>query len=659
MPQSPLDSETNVIALANIPNESAPSSLSANTSAGSVQDGDEDGSHENGSSPNETADQEGLSESVQTSTSNETISNGFGAQFWLSTNKWVTFLLGLAMFALTVFAIWISLKSKDDGHLSEKYAAWTAKKDFIEFCADEAKRATTPDCALAFNMTLPAPPNFVNHIKRAVIKQARKAEGQLLAKINHSPVFQLGNWLDARSWTTLLFAIAASTSLPIYSILRWKRSQTKGKDSRSVLTFAPDTHVHQIVPRQEICTGNGPPLWKRKLQVEMKTFDLILRRPDHPFKPLEAADECEDWTMSRRCTLTIEQSHCYSAVFKIPNAAIEEERIESVRPIECETDWLGSFHVSFLLDRSQSFQSLYFTAQSEDTARKAVEYIRRMMDSDTSSTVLIKYQPGQLVKIQNESLSHNQKGHDSAHSEVSDATDELVGVDQLSVWSGESSNIAEEHNDRRVSISSISIWSGESSNVVRRHALTDPGASVPNIGIWSREYSKRFADSLPELSIQSGESNPFNPLAEGEHRADRRASLRSAEKSVGSLTDRSKLPSELEQSPEYAKHYSVKQKPLLPFMPSRSRTLLLDRKRFLIYPPAKSKTQMVLQTIPYSNVIGSKVFRRRPTQFQVAVYEERQSKRYDFEAANVSEASEIVEAIQKGMRGSEESDWRS
>jgi hypothetical protein len=51
-------------------------------------------------------------------------------------------------------------------------------------------------------------------------------------------------------------------------------------------------------------------------------------------------------------------------------------------------------------------------------------------------------------------------------------------------------------------------------------------------------------------------------------------------------------------------------------------------------------------------VIGCKVSRKHIRMFRVTVFKERESKRYDFEAASADEAMEIVMEIRKGMEGS-------
>ncbi|KAK1765803.1 stress-activated map kinase interacting protein 1-domain-containing protein [Phialemonium atrogriseum] len=54
-------------------------------------------------------------------------------------------------------------------------------------------------------------------------------------------------------------------------------------------------------------------------------------------------------------------------------------------------------------------------------------------------------------------------------------------------------------------------------------------------------------------------------------------------------------------------------------------------------------------TVHFSNVVGCKVSRKHPTYFKLVVYKATESKRYDFEAKNADEASEIVGELKRGI----------
>ena len=107
--------------------------------------------------------------------------------------------------------------------------------------------------------------------------------------------------------------------------------------------------------------------------------------------------------------------------------------------------------------------------------------------------------------------------------------------------------------------------------------------------------------------------------------------------------------------------YSVMRKQPMSFAPSHPRTLLLDNDYLHILPGEEKaggknmfdapigKTTIV----PFSNVVGSKVTRRRNPQsksFRVLVFKEQETKRYDFEASSSAEAAEIVEFIQEKIK---------
>ena len=102
------------------------------------------------------------------------------------------------------------------------------------------------------------------------------------------------------------------------------------------------------------------------------------------------------------------------------------------------------------------------------------------------------------------------------------------------------------------------------------------------------------------------------------------------------------------------KKYTVVRKQPMSFTPSHQRTLLLDGDYMHILPGETGKTLFETSakttTIPFSMIVGCKVSRRHPKSFRVIIFRERETKRYDFECQNVSEAAEIVQEIRKGMK---------
>ena len=108
------------------------------------------------------------------------------------------------------------------------------------------------------------------------------------------------------------------------------------------------------------------------------------------------------------------------------------------------------------------------------------------------------------------------------------------------------------------------------------------------------------------------------------------------------------------------KHYVVTRKGTISFTSSQQRVLLLDEeflhilpsdiisRAALVEPAANSKAT---RRIPFSMIVGCKVNRRHPRSLRVVVARQggQEEKRYDFEAASVEEAGEIVEVVRKVM----------
>ena len=108
------------------------------------------------------------------------------------------------------------------------------------------------------------------------------------------------------------------------------------------------------------------------------------------------------------------------------------------------------------------------------------------------------------------------------------------------------------------------------------------------------------------------------------------------------------------------KRYTVTRKQAMSFAASQQRILLLDEDCLHILPPEIASKGMLLDSsanskdtrrIPFVMIVGCKVSRRHPKSLRVVVAREggQEQKRYDFEAANADEATEIVEEIRKSM----------
>ena len=101
------------------------------------------------------------------------------------------------------------------------------------------------------------------------------------------------------------------------------------------------------------------------------------------------------------------------------------------------------------------------------------------------------------------------------------------------------------------------------------------------------------------------------------------------------------------------KRYNVIRKQPMSFTPSHQRILLLDEDYMHILPAETGKTLFdnsgKSTMVPFSMIVGCKVSRKHPKSFRVIIFEERGTKRYDFEAQNTGEAVEIVAELQKAM----------
>ncbi|KAF1344921.1 stress-activated map kinase-interacting protein-like protein [Delphinella strobiligena] len=109
------------------------------------------------------------------------------------------------------------------------------------------------------------------------------------------------------------------------------------------------------------------------------------------------------------------------------------------------------------------------------------------------------------------------------------------------------------------------------------------------------------------------------------------------------------------------KRYLVIRRQPLSFAPSHPRILALDAE-FMHIMPASSADALNANidagmappvgkttSVHFSAVVGCKVSRKHPKVVRVLVYREKETKRYDFEAGNRDEASEISGVINRGM----------
>lgn len=105
------------------------------------------------------------------------------------------------------------------------------------------------------------------------------------------------------------------------------------------------------------------------------------------------------------------------------------------------------------------------------------------------------------------------------------------------------------------------------------------------------------------------------------------------------------------------KRYNVIRRQPMSLAPSHPRVLEISGEYMHIMPADPATTNRALYdpvqnkttSVHFSNVVGCKVNRKHPKTFRVVIWREKESKRYDFEAASQAEADEIVAELQRGL----------
>ena len=100
------------------------------------------------------------------------------------------------------------------------------------------------------------------------------------------------------------------------------------------------------------------------------------------------------------------------------------------------------------------------------------------------------------------------------------------------------------------------------------------------------------------------------------------------------------------------KRYNVLRKQPLSFAATHPRTLIITPEYMTVMPAAPDSLAAPsgkVTNVPMTSVIGAKVSRKHTKMVRILVYRERETKRYDFEAANHREAEAIVEDVRRGM----------
>ncbi|TRX91766.1 hypothetical protein FHL15_007319 [Xylaria flabelliformis] len=100
------------------------------------------------------------------------------------------------------------------------------------------------------------------------------------------------------------------------------------------------------------------------------------------------------------------------------------------------------------------------------------------------------------------------------------------------------------------------------------------------------------------------------------------------------------------------KKYVVWRKQPMRFVGLNERIVAIDGEYVYIMPSSGGKVTREggkRTTVHFSNVIGCNMSRRHPSNFKLLVFRDSETKRYDFEAKNSQEATEIVREMKKGI----------
>ncbi|KAI9652997.1 MAG: hypothetical protein M1821_007750 [Bathelium mastoideum] len=169
---------------------------------------------------------------------------------WFSQNG-LTYALALTTLIMTAVALWPATDAKNEGDLANALSVWTAKKDFIVFCADQANS----DCNLADNVTLPAPPKFSGQRKRWLGLNSDELRSSVLWHIPPASVIGRSKNLSPNSHLlmTALVSILAVFVIASYALFVWRRWRIQSMFAQIPRTtdVAPDQrYAHVIYPKE-------------------------------------------------------------------------------------------------------------------------------------------------------------------------------------------------------------------------------------------------------------------------------------------------------------------------------------------------------------------------------------------------------------------------
>lgn len=180
-----------------------------------------------------------------------------------------------------------------------------------------------------------------------------------------------------------------------------------------------------------------------------------------------------------------------------------------------------------------------------------------------------------------------------------------------------------------------------------------------DVDLMRRRY---FSDGFMGLSGSPGSSSPNAPLIistggapKKTKKGDRVQAAVSGQQLIHPLARNMDASALALTSTGYYRRYVVLRKQPMSFASSTTRIIALDNEYIHIMPGESGRRAGVVEgqgkttTVHFSSVVGTKVSKKHPKTVRLLVYREKETKRYDFEAASVDEAADIVKEIKRGV----------
>ncbi|KAL9069519.1 MAG: hypothetical protein Q9157_006127 [Trypethelium eluteriae] len=291
-----------------------------------------------------------------------------------TTRKGLLYLVGPATLIIAVLTLWPTIASNVDGETSEALALWTAKKDFLEYCADETQAATNPNCALAHNITLPPPPHFIDNVKRSLEHHV----SSYVAILAHERQRFLNIAGSATAFTLVICFVLAACKRP--------RTYTP-YDTPPTNHLSPDVHVHVSIPKSEVRGSEGMKRRRRKpiSSAGGKTYELM-------------HDSWESPKPTQQCKLTFHDSGMLTLAFGGRGELIYEINASPRNIAGCNLTWaqLNQFQLKLVFQRAQRYDMLTrnhlnrydFWARDSSEAKEIVDRVVCLMADNATSQLL-------------------------------------------------------------------------------------------------------------------------------------------------------------------------------------------------------------------------------------------------------------------------------